>query len=87
MKSTTNMARLIVAMTKGGIGRNNNLPWQCSEELKLFKEKTIGCKVRSDGNAQSLPPLPGRKVYCISRNPSNINTNGRHVVITVRRYD
>ena len=81
MKSTINMARLIVAMTpKGGIGRNNILPWHCRRIQKLFKEKTIGCKVLFGRKTlNSLPPLPDREVYCIPRNPSSINTNGRQV--------
>ena len=28
--------------SSGGIGRNNTIPWKCSEDMKRFREKTAG---------------------------------------------
>lgn len=60
---------LIACMdSNGGIGKNNKLPWKNAEELKLFKEKTMGSTLVVGRKTFSyLPALPGRKVYCLSR--------------------
>lgn len=63
------MTQLIVAMTKdGGIGLNNKLPWSCKEELQLFKTRTLNkTLIVGRKTAESLPPLPNRKVICLTR--------------------
>jgi thymidylate synthase len=63
------MINIIVAVDKNfGIGKDNKLPWVISEELKLFKEKTIGqvCVVGRK-TYETLPELKGRQVIPISR--------------------
>ena len=62
------MSELIVAMDeKGGIGKNNKLPWNSKEELRLFREKTMGRKiVVGSRTANTIPILNGRKVICIT---------------------
>lgn len=61
---------LITAVDKHfGIGLNNSLPWKNSQELKLFKSKTMGKAIVVGRNTyEHLPKLPGRKVYCLTRN-------------------
>lgn len=56
--------RAIIARNKlGYIGLNGELPWKSREDLKHFKELTMGGKLLVGYNtAQKLPPLPGREV-------------------------
>jgi thymidylate synthase/dihydrofolate reductase len=63
------MTQVIVAMNeKGGIGYKNCLPWECKQDLALFKQKTIGKTiVVGRKTAQYLPKLPERKIICITR--------------------
>ena len=64
---------LIVAMARNRtIGRDNRLPWHIPEELRLFKQRTMGHPmIMGRKTFESLgKPLPGR----------------RHIVLT-RRHD
>jgi dihydrofolate reductase len=64
---------LIVARARNGvIGRDNQLPWHLSEDLKFFKRTTMGAPVimgrkthESIGRA-----LPGRRNLVVTRDPS-----------------
>ena len=38
----TNVKLIVCCDSNYGIGKNNQLPWSIPEEMKLFKEKTIG---------------------------------------------
>lgn len=51
-----------------GIGKDNSLPWKISEDLKYFKEKTIGHNVLCGRKTLcSLPAhFPDREIACIS---------------------
>lgn len=63
------MINIIVAVDKNfGIGKDNKLPWVIREELKLFKEKTMGeiCVVGRK-TFETLPELKGRQVIPVSR--------------------
>ena len=63
----------VVAMSpRGAIGREGDLPWHLPEDLKHFKELTMGHPVIMGRKTwESLPrrPLPGRRNIVISRNP------------------
>lgn len=68
------MISLVVAVSDGGvIGKGGTLPWHIPEDLKHFKEKTLG-KVVVMGRKtwESIPesfrPLPGRDNVVVSRN-------------------
>jgi dihydrofolate reductase/thymidylate synthase len=76
-KSKTKMVQVIMAMNeKGGIGYKNGLPWNCKEDLALFKKKTMGKTIVIGKNTGiHLPNLPNRNVVCISRNPNSVNTS------------
>ncbi|MEL6857165.1 MAG: dihydrofolate reductase [Pseudomonadota bacterium] len=62
---------LIVARARNGvIGRDNDLPWRLSDDLKHFKATTKGCPVIMGRKTwESLPrrPLPGRDNIVLSR--------------------
>lgn len=60
---------MIVAINKlGYIGRNNELMWRCSEDLKFFKEITMGKKCLVGRKTyESLPPLKGRELIIVGR--------------------
>jgi dihydrofolate reductase/thymidylate synthase len=63
------MINIIVAVDKNfGIGKNNNLPWYISEEMKIFKKKTYDqiCVVGRK-TFETLPVLKNRKVIQVSR--------------------
>jgi dihydrofolate reductase len=65
---------IIVAIAENyGIGKNNDLLWHLSNDLKYFKEKTTGHTVVMGKNTwESLPrkPLPNRKNIVITDNPN-----------------
>ncbi|MEW6165236.1 MAG: dihydrofolate reductase [Pseudomonadota bacterium] len=65
---------IIVAMARNGvIGRDNALPWHLPEDLKRFKQLTMGHAVIMGRKTwESLPekfrPLPGRRNIVVTRN-------------------
>lgn len=67
------MINIIVACTKSGvIGKGNQLPWRLPEDLKLFREKTLGHNVVMGMNTwKSIPdtkrPLDKRCNIVLSR--------------------
>ena len=66
------MLTLIVAMTpERVIGKDNDIPWHISEDLKLFRRMTVGNSVIMGRKTyDSLPMdggLPNRKNYVITR--------------------
>ena len=63
------MINIIVAVDKNfGIGKDNNLPWDISEEMKIFRKKTYDqiCVVGRK-TFETLPELKNRKVIQVSR--------------------
>lgn len=76
---------------RGGIGLDNDLPWKISEEMKLFREKTIGCGnncvIMGKNTFLSIPerfrPLRDRDNYVVtSSSPADIPTE-----MTLRNLD
>lgn len=65
------MHGMIVAVSANGvIGTEGKLPWHYSEDLKRFKELTLGKTIIMGRNTwESLPrrPLPGRRNIVITR--------------------
>ena len=48
----------------GGIGKNGNLPWHISEDLKNFKKITFGSTIvmgRKTWDSLPIKPLPKRR--------------------------
>ena len=70
---------LIVAVNqKNVIGKNNNIPWHISEDLKNFKEVTNNnIIVMGRKTYESLPqkPLPNRINVVITSQPENYENN------------
>jgi len=61
---------LVATSPEGIIGKNNTIPWHYSEDLKRFKELTLGKTVIMGRNTwESLPikPLPKRRNIVITR--------------------
>lgn len=86
----TNQPRIayVVAMDDNRlIGRNNDLPWRLPDDMKWFREKTMGkpC-VMGRKTYDSLPPrfrpLPGRLNIVVTGNP-DYNAPGATVVHSV----
>ena len=70
------MYQIITACTKNyGIGREDDLPWHCPEELRLFREKTQGsvlvCGRKTTNN---LPSLPTRIIYTASKSKGSLES-------------
>lgn len=63
---------MIAAVSKNGIiGRDGDMPWRLSTDLKRFKKVTMGCPIIIGRKTfQSFGgPLPGRQNIVISRRP------------------
>lgn len=66
---------LIAAVARNGvIGRDNQLPWKLSEDLKHFKALTMGHPmIMGRKTWESLPGiLPGRPHIVVTRNPDYV---------------
>lgn len=65
------MISLIVAIGKNGeIGKNSKMLWHIPEELKIFKDTTLGNRIimgRKTWESLGCKPLPGRENVIISR--------------------
>ncbi|MCG8616932.1 MAG: dihydrofolate reductase, partial [Desulfobacterales bacterium] len=76
----------IVAVSENDvIGRDNDLPWHLSEDLKRFKRLTTGHAIimgRGNWEAMRCRALPGRRNIVITRK-TDYTTNGADVVQTL----
>ena len=59
--------KVIIAVNKNGyIGKDDKLPWRCKEDLKHFKEMTMGCKLLVGRTTyESMPKLEGREMIVV----------------------
>lgn len=76
---------LVVAVSENRvIGRDGDLPWKISADLKHFKNVTMGYPVVMGRRTwESLPyPLPGRRNIVITRNPDAV-FEGADTVTTI----
>lgn len=56
------------------IGLDNKIPWKSKEDLKHFKELTMGASLLVGYNtAQGLPPLKGREIIVYDRNNNDVD--------------
>jgi dihydrofolate reductase len=57
---------------RGGIGRENRLPWHLSDDLKHFRRLTMGHHVLMGRKTyqSSAGKMPGRKLIVLSRDPN-----------------
>lgn len=68
----------IVARSKNGvIGKDGGLPWRCKGDLQFFKRTTMDRKIVVGRTTfDGLPPLKGRDIYVLTRNPDATFENG-----------
>uniref|UniRef100_A0A6C0CZ30 Thymidylate synthase n=1 Tax=viral metagenome TaxID=1070528 RepID=A0A6C0CZ30_9ZZZZ len=58
-----------------GIGKNGILPWNCKDEIELFKKNTMGTiLIMGKNTVNTLPYLPNREIYCVTSDISFSNT-------------
>lgn len=72
MSATHPLISLIVAMAQNGvIGRSNGLPWRLPEDLKRFREFTLGKPIVMGRRTFEAigRPLPGRTNLVLTRDP------------------
>ena len=72
MKNTIKTAIIVAVSENNVIGKEQNLPWRLSDDLKNFKEKTLNhAIIMGRKTFQTFPkPLPKRQHIIISRNTS-----------------
>ena len=65
------LAVIVAAAENGVIGRDNALPWHLPEDLRYFKQVTMGKPIIMGRRTfESIGrPLPGRTSIVITRNP------------------
>jgi len=63
---------VLAAAENGAIGRNNGLPWDLPDDLKHFKQTTMGCPVLMGRKTYESVgrPLPGRTNLVLTRDPT-----------------
>ena len=80
-----NLSIIVAIAQNGAIGKNNDLLWHLSGDLKRFKKLTTGHPVVMGRKTwESLPkrPLPGRKNIVFTQNP-DFEAEGAEVVHSV----
>ncbi|TDD18194.1 dihydrofolate reductase [Kribbella turkmenica] len=80
------MSMILIAAVgaNGVIGRNNDLPWRIREDLRHFKQLTLGhTLVMGRKTYDSIGrPLPGRRTVVVTRQP-DWSADGVEVVHTL----
>ncbi len=80
-----NLSIIVAIAQNGAIGKNNDLLWHLSDDLKRFKKLTTGHPVVMGRKTwDSLPkrPLPGRQNIVMTNNP-DFSAEGATVVHSV----
>jgi dihydrofolate reductase len=80
----TDISIIVAHDDKRGIGKNNQLPWHLSKDLKHFKDLTLNHPVIMGRKTfESIgKPLPNRLNIIISRNKQQHSIPGWNVLIT-----
>ena len=64
------MIAIVARSENGVIGLDGGLPWRCKGDLQFFKRTTMGRKIVVGRTTfAGLPPLKGRDVFVLTRNP------------------
>jgi dihydrofolate reductase len=64
------MIAIVARSANGVIGRDGGLPWHCKGDLQFFKRTTMGRKIVVGRTTfEGLPPLKGRELFVLTRNP------------------
>lgn len=73
MKNQPNIIMIAAMDQNRVIGADNQMPWHLPDDLKFFKQKTLGKPVimgRKTYESIGAKPLPGRRNLVITRNAS-----------------
>jgi len=85
MKRSYELAMIVATDLDKGIGKDNDMPWHISADLKRFKELTSGHPIVMGRKTwESLPkkPLPNRENIVLTRN-LNFSAEGATVINSV----
>jgi len=64
------MIAMVARSENGVIGKDGGLPWRCKGDLQFFKRTTMDRKiVVGRATFEGLPPLKGRDIFVLTRNP------------------
>jgi dihydrofolate reductase len=64
------MIAIVARSENGVIGKDGGLPWRCKGDLQFFKRTTMDRKIVVGRTTfEGLPPLKGRDIYVLTRNP------------------
>ena len=64
------MIAIIARSENGVIGLDGGLPWRCKGDLQFFKRTTMDRKIVVGRTTfEGLPPLKGRELFVLTRNP------------------
>ncbi|MDF7806990.1 dihydrofolate reductase [Pontiellaceae bacterium B12219] len=64
------MIAIVARSQNGVIGKDGGLPWRCKGDLQFFKRTTMDRKIVVGRTTfDGLPPLKGRDIYVLTRNP------------------
>ena len=64
------MIAIIARSENGVIGKDGSLPWRCKGDLQFFKRTTMDRKIVVGRTTfDELPPLKGRDIFVLTRNP------------------
>jgi dihydrofolate reductase len=67
------MIALVARSENGVIGKDGGLPWRCKGDLQFFKRTTMDRKIVVGRTTfDGLPPLKGRDIYVLTRNPDAV---------------
>lgn len=65
------MIAIVARSVNGVIGKDGGLPWRCKGDLQFFKRTTMDRKIVVGRTTfEGLPPLKGRDIYVLTRNPA-----------------
>lgn len=79
-----NMTLMAAADLEWGIGIDAKLPWHVPEDLKRFRERTMGkTVVMGRKTVETLPSsLPGRRIITLTRTPMGFGTHDLGSLVT-----
>lgn len=64
------MIAIVARSANGVIGKDCGLPWRCKGDLQFFKRTTMDRKIVVGRTTfEGLPPLKGRDIFVLTRNP------------------
>lgn len=83
------ISMMVAASKNWCIGKDGKMPWTLKEDLKFFKERTMGHHILMGRKTfQSLPGiLPGRKHIVLSKNDQTIPNDPLKGVVSAKSFE